>query len=64
MAKEDKDAAAAAEAAFGKNSKPNDKVRFTFEGGAALKMRVSVKADALRFFAELGKRKAGALGAN
>jgi hypothetical protein len=62
--KEDKDFAAAAEAAFGNNSKPNDKVRFTLEGGAALKLKLSAKGDALRFFSELGKRKAGLAGAN
>ena len=56
-AKDDKDYAAAAEAAFGNASKANDKVRFTFEGGSALRLRVTVKADALRFFAEMGKRK-------
>ncbi len=62
--KDDKDFAAAAEAAFGKSSKPNDKVRFTLEGGAALKLKLSAKGDALRFFTELGKRKSGLAGAN
>lgn len=62
--KDDKDFAAAAEAAFGKSSKPNDKVRFTLEGGAALKLKLSAKGDAIRFFSELGQRKAGLGGAN
>src|SRR5208337_2587842 len=52
--KDDKDFAAAAEAAFGKSSKANDKVRFTLEGGAALKLKLSAKGDAIRFFSELG----------
>ena len=62
--KADKDFADAAKAAFGNTSQPNDKVRFTLEGGSSLRLRLSLKGDALRFFAEFGKRKAGVGGAN
>jgi hypothetical protein len=61
MAIEDPDIAKAAKEAFG-SGKGNDKLRLTLTGGNSLRTRFTMKADVLRFFAEVAKLKGAGAG--
>ena len=61
MAAQDRDAANAAEQVFGKEGKGGDKIRFSVRGGEALKVRFSVQAPVVKFFAQVAERRQRAI---
>ncbi|HEV3262209.1 MAG TPA: hypothetical protein VG013_35480 [Gemmataceae bacterium] len=55
MAKEHPEAAKAAEEAFAKAGKGSDKIRFSVQGGEALKVRFAVQAPVVKFFSHIAE---------
>jgi len=55
MAKEHPEAGKAAEQAFAKAGKGSDKIRFSVQGGDALKVRFSMQAAVVRFFSRVAE---------
>jgi len=59
LERDNKEVAKFIEAAFGKGA-DNDKIRFSVEGGKALRMRFSVRTEVVKFFADMGRKEKAA----